>query len=184
MARDDVRQKLTDYISARIAAETKGEGKRGEAAKIAKKTGFSSAHIANVSNGNIRGVGDDFARAMAKFWGMTYAQLEAVATGHATDPVVESDDEEKLDAKHRVRRTPIYEGAPDVVRYWFDHDPETDKRTATKDAEGLKFELYMRRLITLKDQHAVAPLDPIPTEPMGGAKFDDEPDDPDAPKRG
>ena len=180
MARDEARQKLTDYISARLTAETKGDDKRGEAAKIARETGFSSAHIANVSNGKLRGVGDDFARAMAKYWEMEFADLLALAEGRAParrDEV--SEDDVHLDPKEQVRRESFYLSAPPAVRYWFDHD---DAFTAGKDISKLTVRVYQRRLEAIWADFDAGALAEPGTQLEGSTMQPDEPD-PDAPAR-
>jgi len=65
-----------DYVRERLVAECRQ--KWGQALVIAKRTGFSAAHVSNVKDGH-RNVGDSFAMAMADYWGMTYSDLERLA---------------------------------------------------------------------------------------------------------
>jgi hypothetical protein len=76
MRRDETRRAIGSYVRRRLSEECKT---RGTAAKIARETGFTTAHLTNVQKSE-RGVGDDFAHAMADYWGMTYGQLEEAAS--------------------------------------------------------------------------------------------------------
>lgn len=76
MKRRSERRKIVGaYVRERLRSECTV---RGAAANIARATGFSTAHVTNVQKQD-RGVGDDFAEAIARYWGMTYAQLEEEA---------------------------------------------------------------------------------------------------------
>lgn len=66
---------IRKYIVARLTRENNG---RGFQAKLAKATGFTTAHISNVLSKGAS-IGDDFKRAMAKYWGISVDQLEAEA---------------------------------------------------------------------------------------------------------
>ncbi len=74
------RRIVSDYVSDRLVRECKGTW--GKAIDVARKTGFSSAHITNVMNRQ-RTTGDDFAMAVAKYWGIEYAEMERLAVEHA-----------------------------------------------------------------------------------------------------
>lgn len=67
---------LAAYVRHRLREETSQHGAQIE---IARATGFSHVHVGNVIRDPGRGVGDDFARALAKHWGLTLAQLEEEA---------------------------------------------------------------------------------------------------------
>jgi hypothetical protein len=107
------------YIQARLKAEDKEHG-RGRIAEIAKATGFSSAHLANVKNHG--GGGDKFARGMATFWGIDFEELRRLAVEVSTPtPTPPSIRETKVEldprypnltraiifCEHRVRRAAI-----------------------------------------------------------------------------
>ena len=82
--RSEKRRLVAAYVQHRLQLEC-GEGApRGEASRIAKATGFSTAHVANAKNHGT--VGADFAEAMAAHWGMTLDGLRAAASewGSAT----------------------------------------------------------------------------------------------------
>ncbi len=74
-----------------------GDPIRGKQAEIRKATGFTSAHVTHIfarareGRGSGRGVGDDFAHALAEKWfRITYAELEARAVAwEATQPAEE-----------------------------------------------------------------------------------------------
>lgn len=75
--RGEERKAVAAYVLDRLETECRAE--RGRASQVAKVTGFSTAHIANVRKKE-RGIGDDFARAMARMWGFeSYAALETEA---------------------------------------------------------------------------------------------------------
>lgn len=73
------RTAVADYVSRRLKRETAAG--RGVAAEIARKTGFTSAHVANAKNWGT--VGADFEIAMADYWGMTVGELRAAAAAEA-----------------------------------------------------------------------------------------------------
>lgn len=79
--RGERKQIVGSYVRQRLRDECKV---RGVAAKIAREIGFSSAHLANIQKED-RGIGDDFAEAIAKYWGMTQAQLVEVAVAWASE---------------------------------------------------------------------------------------------------
>jgi hypothetical protein len=78
------REKVIAYVLARMRAEEKAAG-RGWQSELHRRTGMTTAHISSVL-GEKRGMGDAFLHAMASYWGMTYAQLEALALGHSPEP--------------------------------------------------------------------------------------------------
>ncbi len=69
------RQAISDYVRNRLHDECQV---RGKAAEIARTTGLSTAHITNIQKSE-RGVGDDAARALGTYWGLSFAQLEEEA---------------------------------------------------------------------------------------------------------
>ena len=77
---NDRRSAIVGYVRERLVEECTGH--RGKQAEIARVTGFTSAHVANVVSRS-RGIGDDFAHALAAYWKMTFAELEAAATERA-----------------------------------------------------------------------------------------------------
>lgn len=82
-AANDASALVARYVQKRLVVEC---AERGVASRIARELGFTTAHIANAKN--YGSVGDKFARAIAAYWGMTYDQLQAVATGKASAPDV------------------------------------------------------------------------------------------------
>jgi hypothetical protein len=66
----------------RLKKEERERG-RGYQADVARQTGLSTAHIANVMNRPHQGVGIEAASALAKFWGMNLGQLSDVASDWA-----------------------------------------------------------------------------------------------------
>ncbi len=74
------RRLVSDYVKDRLIRECRGTW--GKAIGVSRRTGFSTAHITNVMKGN-RATGDDFAVAIARYWGMTYAELERLAVERA-----------------------------------------------------------------------------------------------------
>jgi len=76
----DRRRAIVDYVRTRLQEEC--AGRRGKQAEVARETKFSSAHVANVVTRN-RSIGDDFAHAMAAYWGMSFAELEIAALERA-----------------------------------------------------------------------------------------------------
>lgn len=75
MRADGPRKAISDYIRSRLTEEC---AVRGKASEIARATHLSTAHITNIQKSE-RGVGDDAARALGTYWGMTFAQLEETA---------------------------------------------------------------------------------------------------------
>ncbi|MDF2693280.1 MAG: hypothetical protein K0S65_1663 [Labilithrix sp.] len=82
MALDDQRVRLIkQYVLARLREEL-GNAPRGAQARLAKRLGVSGAHLSNMlSSTPSRQPGEDFRRKVASHWGLTYAQLEALALG-------------------------------------------------------------------------------------------------------
>jgi hypothetical protein len=74
-------EKVKAYARARLREEVKA-GPRGTQARIVEALGGTSAHVSNMVNHD-RGPGPETLYALAKHWGMTYAQLEAEALGEA-----------------------------------------------------------------------------------------------------
>lgn len=70
------RESISKYVRQRLTGEC--QSGRGKAAEIARATGLSTAHITNIQKSE-RGVGDDAARALGTYWGLSFAQLEEEA---------------------------------------------------------------------------------------------------------
>lgn len=73
--RSEVRRVAEAYIADRLGRECKT---RGRGAEIARAIHFSRGHISAVVTG-ASGVGEDFAEAIATYWGMTYDELQETA---------------------------------------------------------------------------------------------------------
>lgn len=74
-------QRIKQYVLARLRDEL-ASGARGAQAQLAKKLGVSGAHLSNMlSSSPSRQPGEDFRRKVAAHWGVSYAQLEALALG-------------------------------------------------------------------------------------------------------
>lgn len=86
MAGDEDRVwQIKEYVLARLRSEL-ANGPRGSQARLAKKLGVSGAHLSNMlSPRPSRQPGEDFRRKVAAHWGISYAQLEALALGE--DPL-------------------------------------------------------------------------------------------------
>lgn len=104
-SQDTTQEAVARYVQERLRAETK---ERGSAAKIARATKTSTAHVSNAKNW--ASVGPDFAEAMAKYWGMTYAELILVATGQVEAPAPVPDSV--------VERNMRYPNLMEAVRFW------------------------------------------------------------------
>lgn len=72
------------YIRMRLKKEEQEHG-RGYQAEVARRTGLSTAHVANIMNRPHQGVGEEAVELLAKFWGMTSAQLTDMAREWAKD---------------------------------------------------------------------------------------------------
>lgn len=89
-------QRIKQYVLARLRDEL-ATAPRGAQAQLAKKLGVSGAHLSNMlSTSPSRQPGEDFRRKVAAHWGITYAQLEALAFGEeapesTAKPVVQKD---------------------------------------------------------------------------------------------
>jgi transcriptional regulator with XRE-family HTH domain len=82
VGRDDKRvRRIKQYVLARLREEL-ADAPRGAQARLAKRLGVSGAHLSNMlSSTPSREPGEDFRRKVAAHWGVTYAQLEALALG-------------------------------------------------------------------------------------------------------
>lgn len=114
-SRPTTKEAVAAYVQARLKRET---APRGAAAKVAAVTGFSTAHVANAKNHGR--IGQDFAEAMAKYWGMTYDELAKVATGRSEEPeelIVELQDRypNRVEAAKFARASGVEEEAVQVV---------------------------------------------------------------------
>ena len=78
-ARTETIKTIRSYVRKRLIAETE---QRGAAAAIADATSFTSSFIAQVRLGK-NDPGEEFCRAMAEYWGLSYEQLEDVARADA-----------------------------------------------------------------------------------------------------
>ena len=87
MGQDDQRvRRIKQYVLARLREEL-GNAPRGAQARLAKRLGVSGAHLSNMlSSTPSRQPGEDFRRKVAAHWGVTYAQLEALALGEEPPP--------------------------------------------------------------------------------------------------
>ena len=74
-------QQIKQYVLARLREEL-ASAPRGAQAQLAKQLGVSGAHLSNMlSPSPTRQPGEDFRRKVAAYWGVSYAQLEALALG-------------------------------------------------------------------------------------------------------
>lgn len=82
MGQDDQRvRRIKQYVLVRLREEL-ALAPRGAQARLAKRLGVSGAHLSNMlSTTPTRQPGEDFRRKVAAHWGVTYAQLEALALG-------------------------------------------------------------------------------------------------------
>jgi transcriptional regulator with XRE-family HTH domain len=82
VALDDQRvRRIKQYVLARLREEL-ANAPRGAQARLAKRLGVSGAHLSNMlSSTPSRQPGEDFRRKVATHWGISYAQLEALALG-------------------------------------------------------------------------------------------------------
>ncbi|HVJ90972.1 MAG TPA: hypothetical protein VM580_14310 [Labilithrix sp.] len=89
VAPDDQRvRRIKQYVLARLRDEL-ANAPRGAQARLAKRLGVSGAHLSNMlSSTPSRQPGEDFRRKVAAHWGISYAQLEALALGE--DPPASS----------------------------------------------------------------------------------------------
>lgn len=79
-------RRIKEYVLSRLREEL-GTGARGAQARLAKKLGVSGAHLSNMlSPSPTRQPGEDFRRKVAAHWGVSYAQLEALALGEDASP--------------------------------------------------------------------------------------------------
>lgn len=79
-------QRIKEYVLSRLRGELSA-APRGAQARLAKQLGVSGAHLSNMlSPTPTRQPGEDFRRKVAAHWGMTYAQLEALAIGEELPP--------------------------------------------------------------------------------------------------
>jgi hypothetical protein len=78
---DQSKARVARYVKARLMRELGTT--RGAASALARSLGFSTAHIANAKNHGT--VGDKLARALAEYWGMTYADLEFIASAQTPE---------------------------------------------------------------------------------------------------
>lgn len=81
--RGEAQREIGEFVRERLREEC-GQN-RGKAAEIARATNYTPAHIAQVQQDKRpgAGVGEGFARAMAAYWGMSYAEMEERARERA-----------------------------------------------------------------------------------------------------
>lgn len=90
-------QRIKQYVLTRLREEL-AHAPRGGQAALAKSLGVSGAHLSNMlSPSPSRQPGEEFRRKAAEHWGISYADLEALALGEepppsAAKPVTHSDD--------------------------------------------------------------------------------------------
>jgi hypothetical protein len=82
VGQDDQRVRgIKQYVLARLREEL-ANAPRGAQARLAKRLGVSGAHLSNMLSATpSRQPGEDFRRKVATHWGISYAQLEALALG-------------------------------------------------------------------------------------------------------
>lgn len=112
MATPIAERAISAYVQARLQREYETLP-RGHMAGLARKTGMSTAHLANAKNKG--SVGPDLAQALAKAWGMTWDELRAAAgVATATERAV------ALDERYPNREVAIELAAgrvpPEVIR--------------------------------------------------------------------
>jgi transcriptional regulator with XRE-family HTH domain len=74
----DARTVLANYVRTRLKKEEQERG-RGYQADVARRTGLSTAHVANIMNRPHQGLGIEAMTALAGYWGITLGQLEEAA---------------------------------------------------------------------------------------------------------
>jgi transcriptional regulator with XRE-family HTH domain len=82
----DERKAVVAYVRERLKAECE---ERGAQARVAEELGVSETHISNVVNNKV-GLGDEFLRAVARRWEMTYHRMEERALA-AQQPITEDE---------------------------------------------------------------------------------------------
>ena len=130
MSQDDQRrvQRIKQYVLARLREEL-ASAPRGGQARLAKSLGVSGAHLSNMlSPSPSRQPGEDFRRKVAAHWGVSYAQLEALALGEdpppsATNPM-----------PGRSSRLPPNLAATIAGYEWMDELPEDLRALVTEQA--------------------------------------------------
>lgn len=87
VGQDDQRvRRIKQYVLTRLREEL-ANAPRGAQARLAKRLGVSGAHLSNMlSSTPSRQPGEDFRRKVSTHWGITYAQLEALALGEEPPP--------------------------------------------------------------------------------------------------
>jgi hypothetical protein len=101
---------MEEYVRSRLRKEI-ASGPRGAAAALARTLGTSGAHLSNITAAHPKATpGEDLRRRCAEHWGLTPAELEAVATGQEPiphQPTVVTDDKypERAEATQRLAGT-------------------------------------------------------------------------------
>ena len=87
MGLDDNRvRRIKQYVLARLREEL-GNAPRGAQARLARRLGVSGAHLSNMlSPTPSRQPGEELRRKVAAHWGISYAELEALAFGEESPP--------------------------------------------------------------------------------------------------
>ena len=87
----DRMQRIKNYVAKRLREELGPNPPHGKQAELAREMGITGPALSNVVSSKSRGAGEYIQRAAAKHWGLTYAQLEAVAVGEAVPTPVRKD---------------------------------------------------------------------------------------------
>jgi hypothetical protein len=87
MGQDDTRvRRIKQYVLTRLKEEL-ANAPRGAQARLAKRLDVSGAHLSNMlSSTPTRQPGEDFRRKVASHWGVSYAELEALACSEEPPP--------------------------------------------------------------------------------------------------
>lgn len=75
-------ERIKAYARTRLRAEVQA-GPRGTQARLVEALETTSAHVANMVNHD-RGPGQEMLHALARHWGITYAELERTALGETS----------------------------------------------------------------------------------------------------
>lgn len=75
-------QRVKSYVQGRLVEEV-SKGPRGTQARLARALKITTAHVANLTTGNPprSQPGDEVCRKAADYWGLSFVELERLATG-------------------------------------------------------------------------------------------------------
>lgn len=94
-------KRIQAYVKKRLQAELGPDPPHGAQADLARKLGVAGPHLSNIlapkTSPNTRGGGEYLQRAAAKMWGLSYAQLEALAMGEAVPQLARRNEIAPLD---------------------------------------------------------------------------------------